>query len=487
MRLIGSVVEKLQRHPWRMVVPNEKSRLILRLETLLDRFSLLTVVLVFLFSAFPSAAASSWNTNTPMNLARDTPSTTLLPDGRILVAGGFGFVGFRLQAFSEVELYDPATGIWTTTNSMNNLRLWPSATVLPNGKVLLAGGDNFNGVLSVCELFDPATGTWTPTGPMNAARIHEVSVLLPNGKVLVAGGSGPSGNDAGWISSAELYDPTTQTWTNLPPMSTPRAWATGTLLPSGKVLVAGGYASGQLSSAELFDPATKTWTNTGSLNLARNLHSAALLPNGKVLVVAGETTNAPWASTTAELYDPATGLWAMTGAMHVQRAGFAMTLLPNGKVLASGGEDINYNAIGSAELYDPASGTWSYAGTLTTPRWNHTSTLLHNGNVMLVGGDTGNVFENHYIPDTEIYTSSNLIVAPFNLSCASMASNGAVQFSFTNAPDVSFIAYGTTNLSLPFSDWTVLNGPVEISPGVYQFTDAQPANLPQYFYHIRSP
>jgi len=409
----------------------------------------------------------------------------LLPDGRILVAGGFGFVGYHLQAFGEVELYDPATRTWTTTNSMNNPRVWPSATVLSNGKVLLAGGDNYNGVLSSCELFDPATGTWTPTGSMNAARIHHVTVLLPNGKVLVAGGSGPSGNSAGWISSAELYDPTTETWTNIPPMSTPRAWATGTLLPGGKILVAGGYASsGELSSAELYDPATDTWTLTGSLNIARNLHSAALLPNGKVLVVGNDTSPT---STSAELYDPSAGLWTITGAMQVQRVFFAMTLLPNGKVLVSGGEDANRNAIGSAELYDPASGTWSSAGTLITPRWNHTSTLLPNGNVMLAGGDTGNAFQYLYTPDTEIYTSSNLVVAPFNLSCPSTASNGAVQFSFTNSPDVSFIAYGTTNLSQPFSDWTGLNGPLEVSPGVYQFTDAQHANLSQYFYRIRSP
>lgn len=454
-----------------------------QLKTLRARSSLLPLVVAFHFSAFQSATAASWITNTPMNLARDTPSTTLLPDGRVLVAGGFGFVGYRLEAYSEAELYDPATRTWTTINSMNDPRLWASATVLLSGKVLFAGGDNYNGVLSSCELFDPATSTWTPTGSMNAARIHHVAVLLPDGKVLVAGGSGPSGTNGGWMSSAELYDPTTQIWTNIPPMSTPRAWATGTLLPNGKVLVAGGYSSGDLSSAELYDPATDTWTPTGSLNSPRATHLAALLPDGKVLVVGADS----YSSTSAELYDPSTGLWTMTGAMQVPRGNFAMTLLRNGKVLVSGGEDANQNAIGSAELYDPASGTWSDAGTLVTPRWDHTSTLLPNGNVMLVGGDTGNAFQYLYIADTEIYTSSNLVVAPFYLASPSTPSNGTVQFSFTNTPDVSFIAYGTTNLSLPFSNWTVLNGPLEVSAGVYQFTDTQHADLPRYFYRIRSP
>ncbi len=173
--------------------------------------------------------------------------------------------------------------------------------------------------------------------------------------------------------------------------------------------------------------------------------------------------------------------------MKVQRAFFAMTLLPNGKVLVSGGQDSNYNAIGSAELYDPASGTWTDAGTLITPRWNHTSTLMTNGNVMLVGGDTGNAYQYLYIPDTELYTSSNLDVVPFNLGSPSMQPTGSCQFSFTSTPDVSFIAYGTTDFSLPFGQWKVLNGPLEVSPGLYQFTDGRHTNSTQYFYRVRSP
>jgi N-acetylneuraminic acid mutarotase len=447
-------------------------------------FILLPVALALYFSAFQSAMAASWVINTPMNLARDTPSTTLLPNGKVLVAGGDGLVGTYDEAFAEVELYDPATRTWTTTNSMMFARVWPSATALPNGKILVAGGVDLLGTLPFCELFDPATGTWTDIATMNAARLWHVAVLLPNGKVLVAGGGGPSGTNGGYISSAELYDPVKQTWTNIPPMNTPRAEFTATLLPSGKVLVVGGYNnSGDLSTAELYDSATGTWSLTGSLNAPRANHLAVLLPNGKVLVVGDDS----YSDTSAELYDPSTGLWTMTGAMQVPRGNFAMTLLPNGKLLVSGGEDIYYNAIASAELYDPASGTWMNAGTLVTSRLRHASTLLPNGNVMLVGGLTGNESAHLYIADTELYTSSNLVVAPFILGSPSMPTHGTVQFSFTNTPDVSFIAYGTTNPSLPFDHWTVLNGPLEVSPGVYQLTDTQHANLPRYFYRLRSP
>lgn len=457
-----------------------------RLNSLIKHGWLTPIVLALHLFISQRAVAGIWVTNTPLNLGRDSPITVLLPDGKVLVAGGLTMVGYSLRTIAEVEIYDPATRVWTTTNSMHAPRIWGTPTVLPNGKVLIAAGDNYNGVLANCELFDPTTGTWSVTGSMNMARIHHISVLLPNGKVLVAGGSGPGGNNnGGWIQSAECYDPDTEIWTTNNPMNTPRAWATGTLLPNGKVLVVGGWSSGDLSTAELFDPALGTWTYTGSLNIGRDLHGAVLLPNGKVLVAgSGESAT----STSAELYDPSTGQWTMTGPMRVARSFSAMTLLPNGKVLVSGGEDGNRNAIPSAELYDPATGAWSDAGTLNTARWNHTSTLLPNGNVMLVGGDGLNAFSYDYLPDTEFYVASGLVIAPFSLGNPSRSAEGTFQFFFTNAPAVSFTAYGATDPSLPLEEWTVLNpAPLEISPGVYKFSDTQHTNTPDFFYRVRSP
>ena len=151
--------------------------------------------------------------------------------------------------------------------------------MLPNGKVLVLGGINSSGNLTNAELYDPASGTWTNTGSLNAARYQSTATLLPDGQVLVAGGYATGGT---YLASAELYDPAGGTWTNTGSLNTARGFHSATLLPNGQVLVMGGLAlvmggggiSAQLTSSELYDPATGTWTPTGSLNTgALEFHS----------------------------------------------------------------------------------------------------------------------------------------------------------------------------------------------------------------------
>ncbi len=310
---------------------------------------------------------------------RSSHSATMLPNGKVLVAG--------LTLGESTELYDNASGTWTETGNLAVNHWSFTATLLPNGKVLAAGGQTvIEGDMIVgsaeCELYDPTNGTWTPTGSLGHARFSHTATLLPDGKVLVAGGF-----NEGNVPSAELYDPVTGTWTTTGSPAI-RRHTTATLLPNGKVLIVGGRtATGVVTSAtELYDPASGTWTSTGSLTTARDQHTATLLPNGLVLVAGGFGGTGSLFS--AELYDPTSGAWTSTGSLAAARENSSATLLSNGEVLVVGGlrEGPGGAVLESAELYDPANGTWSATGSLAAARVQHTATLLPNGQVLAAGG-----------------------------------------------------------------------------------------------------
>jgi N-acetylneuraminic acid mutarotase len=181
-----------------------------------------------------------------------------------------------------------------------------------------------------------AQGTWTTTGSLNTARTGHVATLLPDGEVLVAGG----GNAAGFLPSAELYDPATGKWTVSGSMATARGQQTGTLLPNGEVLVAGGISNGSscTATAEIYNPSTGQWTTTGRMTKSRSNHTATLLKDGLVLVAGGLCNGGfSYPDNSAELYDPSTGTWKATGSMNIARVNTAATLLRNGQVLIEGG------------------------------------------------------------------------------------------------------------------------------------------------------
>ena len=369
----------------------------------------------------PDEIAWTWTSN--LN-SRFGHTATLLPSGKVLVAAGFA------GSFNSgsADLYDPVTGKWTNTGPLNTVRAYHTATLLPNGKVLVAGGtfadsNGGYGYVDSAELYDPATETWTNTGPLNTARANHTATLLPNGKVLVVGGmSGTFGNA---LNTAELYDPATGAWTTIGPMNTARVYHTATLLPNGKVLVAGGkVAGGYLNSAELYDPATGAWTTIGPMNATRAYHTATLLPSGKVLVAAGQG-NAGYLNS-AELYDPATGAWTLTGSMNAARRDHTATLLLDGRVLIAGGQgggDLN-----SAELYDPATGKWTPTGPLNTIRTYHTATLLADGRVLVAGGrwgDAGHTAE-LFDPVVRRWTNSSPLNTTHTNHTATLLPNGKV-------------------------------------------------------------
>ena len=331
------------------------------------------------------SANGVWGGTSPLATARGQHTATLLPDGKVLVAGG---VDGTRNALVSAELYNPATGTWTATGSLTTARAFHSATLLANGKVLVLGGQDGSGAgssfIATAELYDPATGTWAATGSLDTARSGHTTTLLANGKVLVAGG-----NDASVLATSELYDPPTGTWATTGSLATARSGHTATLLPDGTVLVTGGSDLSfgpSFATAELYDPVSGIWTATGSLATPRTRHTATLLPGGKVLVAAG--LNGFTFLATAELYNPATGTWAPTGSLATGRIYHNATLLPNGRVLVEGGASPTIQA--SAEIYDPATGTWVATGSLAAARFSYTAiaTLLPNGKVLVPGGSS---------------------------------------------------------------------------------------------------
>ena len=272
------------------------------------------------------------------------------------------------------------------TGNLNVARTLSTATLLNNGTVLLAAGGTTTAVLSSAELFNPASGTFTATGSMTTARQGHTATLLPNGMVLLAGGFGSLTSQGSELASAELFNPATGTFAATGNMTTARAGHTATLLANGMVLIAGGAnASGTtLSSAELYNPATGTFTATGSMIAVRQFFTATLLNDGTVLVAGG--SGAGGTLGTAEIYNPGTGTFAATGNLTAVRNSHTATLLNSGMVLLAGGFDNALNSLASAELYNPTAGTFAATGNMTTTRVFDAASLLTNGMVLISGG-----------------------------------------------------------------------------------------------------
>ncbi|MFD9516229.1 kelch repeat-containing protein [Streptomyces sp. NPDC059979] len=326
-----------------------------------------------------------------------------LRDGRVLAAGGAGRL---LQALPAAALHDPARGTWTETGGLAEARRTHSLTVLRDGRVLAAGG--ISGpqafpprTLASAELYHPGAGTWTPAGPMSGARYGHSATLLPDGRVLVAGGNRPrDARTVATLTTAELFDPDTGTWSPAREMADARWHHIAAPLPGGRLLVVGGMAAAgrivptALALCEIYDPRTDTWSAAGAMRDARFGHQAVPLPDGSVLAVGGGRSGSddarfdPYGPTGVERYDPATGTWHDEAPLPWTRAYPRALPLPSGEVLVLGGADPAALDVGfpSALRFDPVARRWSSAGPLHTGRWAFGATSLADGRVLAAGG-----------------------------------------------------------------------------------------------------
>jgi hypothetical protein len=287
-------------------------------------------------------------------------AATLLEDGRVLVVGG------------RTSSYDEATRSWF---------------FVPTG----------------AEVYDPATRTWSLTAPMNVSRVYGIhAIRLLDGRVLVLGGESLTKDLEG---SAEVFDPATGTWTRTANLVVPRVAFTATLLSHGEVLVAGGVAwdmdtdTDTIAIAEIYNPESGTWRTAGSMRESRYGHAATLLPDGRVLVAGGNSDSFfDYAALTAEVFDPETEKWYPAGDI-TQGWLHTATSLDNGRVLVAGGTQhdcprgfggmCSETNVETTRLYEPHSGTWLDTGTLIAPRFDHVAVAIPGHGVLLVGGRVG--------------------------------------------------------------------------------------------------
>jgi uncharacterized repeat protein (TIGR03803 family) len=383
-----------------------------------SKIVLISTFFLIVFAGASRCQAQVWVTNSPMFTPRWGQTATELTNGTLLIAGGQVYNEYNPVSIQEVtneaEIFNPKTGTSAMTGFMTDSRTFDQAILLTNGQVMVMGG----GGDGSSEIYDPGSASWpfSDFQFMNEEREYFISVLLTNGQVLAAGGYDDNGEYDN--STAEVYDPGSQTWYSVQDMPYAAEQFAAVLLTNGTVLVCGGQDTGTPEdNAAIYNPQTQTWTSIAPMNEARAGHAAVRLSNGQVLVMGGAGDN------TTEIYDPGSGTWSYGANMNDYRTDVSAVTLINRQILISGDDNTD------VEIYDPVQQMWSYTGSLPYAGLQQTETLESNRQVVVTGGDTSqfngpglNVIESFTLtnaPDLIVSDSPVTGLAPLTVSFTS--------------------------------------------------------------------
>jgi hypothetical protein len=403
---------------------------------------------------------------------------------RVMVAGlltGLAAAGPLPAQAKAIE-----SGIWTAAPNLLDGHVGHTATLLKDGRVLIAGGTDVHGVATArSELFDPKANRWIRAGNMNRARAAHAAALLADGNVLVSGGqTGLSIFPIQVLSNAEIYHPATNSWTAVAAMNAPRRMHSSIRLHDGRVLVVGGtnlapgspLPAAQEEQAEIYHAQLDRWLIAGTGLPPLSGEAATLMPDGSVLVTGG-SSDSGFATIGAELFDPGTNRWRpTTSPMDTPRYGHTATLLSDGKLLLVGGYSTQPQISGgfvypsselltTSEIFDLRGNTGVRMGYSGILRFEHTATLLRNGTVLVVGSAYASDVDSQIFDpkNTEQWASTGLRMDRY-LHTATMLADGRVLVAGgygVGSPSTAWVFSAVSGQSAPAG-----NPPILLAAGI---------------------
>ncbi|HWF44635.1 MAG TPA: kelch repeat-containing protein [Candidatus Kapabacteria bacterium] len=404
-------------------------------------------LLIFTGVAVSETHAQQWQYTGSLSIAKQELTITALDNGMVLATGGMNDDNIP---HAECELYNPATQSWTLTDSLKVARILHTAVKLNDGRIAVFGGQiggTYDGGFPVqtaeVEIYDPTTMKWSDGGELQIAREHQTTSLLPDGRVFVAGGL----NGVSPTASCEIYDPATKASTLVASMQLARYEHQATILIDGRVMVSGGRDGGwdgdYFSECEIYDPSTDTWTVIEPMHQARQRALLVQFSDGSILAAAGRNTPSSTAPG-SELYDLSTGHWTETDPMKVPCTWLAPVLLPNDRYLATGGfydatwtSSTQVQCTATAEWYDKPNSRWYFAPDMEQARGRHGAAYIHQtvndslpSDFILVAG--GIIGDNTYTNTCEILDATQNSMETYKAMTINRASSNVTQNNETS-------------------------------------------------------